>query len=280
MQTRPITLTIAGSDSGGGAGIQADLKTFALLGCFGTSAITAVTAQNTRGVQGVVMLETAFITQQIDSVAEDLRPAAVKTGMLGSHACVEAVAEAIERHRLVPLVVDPVMIAKGGDSLVDDDAVEAIRRRLLPLATIVTPNRFEAARLVGFEITDVEQAGIAARMICQELGAQACVVKGVREDTADQAIDTLYVRGKEDSIVRMVAPWQPPGQANTHGSGCTFSAAITAGLAQGLGLVAAVESAKAFTHAAIASSVRLGGGVSPVDHLAGKSHSPRSSTSR
>ncbi len=274
VQTRPITLTIAGSDSGGGAGIQADLKTFALLGCFGTSALTAVTAQNTHGVQGVAMLDPAFITRQIDSVADDLRPAATKTGMLGSRACVEAVADAIERHDLRPLVVDPVMIAKGGDSLVDADAIEAITRRLLPLATVVTPNRFEAARLVGFEILDAEAAIRAARIICTRLGAGACVVKGVRDATGAQVVDVLYVGGAGDCQM-LTAPWQAADQCNLHGSGCTYSAAIAAYLARGQDLRQALESAKAFIHAAIASPVRLGGGVSPVDHLASTDQQPQ-----
>lgn len=269
MTTRPITLTIAGSDSGGGAGIQADLKTFAMLGCFGTSAITAVTAQNTLGVQGVVMLDTAFITRQIESVAADLKPAATKLGMLGSRACVEAVADAIERLGLSPVVLDPVMIAKGGDSLVDEDAVEAIRQRLLPLATVVTPNRFEAARLVGFEIADLASAERAAVQICQKLGAGACVVKGVRDAGGEQVVDMLYVAGDAgEEPVRLSAPWQGPDRANLHGSGCTFSAAITAMLARGAPLPQAVHAAKQFIHAAITSPVRLGSGVSPVDHLA------------
>lgn len=266
MPTRPITLAIAGSDSGGGAGIQADLKTFAMLGCFGTSALTAVTAQNTRGVQDVAMLEPAMVVRQIDSIADDLRPAATKTGMLGSRACVQAVAGAIERHGLSPLVVDPVMIAKGGDSLVDDDAVEAIIRRLIPLATIVTPNRHEAARLVGFDITDTDAAARAAEIICDRLGAGACVVKGVRDAAGQTVVDTLHIRGGGGH--RLTAVWQPPGQHNAHGSGCTFSAAITAYLARGKPLLQAVESAKAFINAAITSPVRFGGGVSPVDHLA------------
>src|SRR5690554_6059895 len=193
MPTRPITLTIAGSDTGGGAGIQADLKTFAMLGCFGTSALTAVTAQNTRGVQGVAMLDPSLVVRQIDSIAEDLRPSATKTGMLGSRACVQVVAGAIERHGLSPLVVDPVMIAKGGYSLVDDDAIDAIIQRLIPLATIVTPNRLEAARLVGFDITDTGGAAKAAEIICDRLGAGACVVKGVRNASGAEVVDTLHI---------------------------------------------------------------------------------------
>lgn len=266
--TRPIALTIAGSDSGGGAGIQADLKTFAMLGCFGTSALTAVTAQNTHGVQGVVVLEPAFIVQQIDSVADDLRPAAVKTGMIGSPAGVEAVAAAIERHRLAPLVVDPVMIAKGGQRLVGDDTVAALMERLLPLATVVTPNRYEAARLVGFDVDTPAAAARAAECICTRLGAGACVVKGVYDPASDHAVDALYIGDSRAHRV-LTSAWREPGRCNMHGSGCTFSAAITAALAGGRSLGQAVQQAKDFIDAAIASPVRLGSGaVSPVDHLA------------
>lgn len=271
VTTRPIALTIAGSDSGGGAGIQADLKTFAMLGCFGTSALTAITAQNTHGVQGVIMLEPDFIVRQIDSIATDLRPAASKTGMVGSAAGVAAVAESIRRHRLSPLVVDPVMIAKGGQRLVDDEAIDAIVRHLLPLAAIVTPNRYEAERLVGFAVDGVDAAARAAETICTRFGAAACVVKTIRDqrDGRVVSVDLLYLGNGEHA--ELVSPWHEPPDCNTHGSGCTFSAALTAELARGLPLSKALDAAKDFANRAIGSPVRLGTGkVSPVDHLAGR----------
>ena len=264
--SRPVVLTIAGSDSCGGAGIQADLKTFAILGCHGASAITAITAQNTRGVQAVTRLDRDLIVQQIDAVADDLPIAALKTGMLGSAPIVAAVADAIERRQLSPLVVDPVMIAKSRAKLIDDDAINAIMTRLLPLATLVTPNRFEAQRLVGFDVDTVGEATRAAEVICDQFHAAACVVKGIRAERAGQpvAMDLFYQC--EDQPHAIVRPWRDDG--NSHGSGCTFSAAVAAHLARGLPLRHAMESARSLIDAAINSPVRLGGGVSCVDHLA------------
>jgi hydroxymethylpyrimidine/phosphomethylpyrimidine kinase len=272
LSTRPVALTIAGSDSGGGAGIQADLKTFTMLGCYGATALTAVTAQNTRGVQAAALLEPTLIARQIDSVATDLSPAATKTGMLGSVDIVETVAATIRRHGLAPLVVDPVMVAKSGDSLIDDDAVDAIVRLLLPLADIVTPNRHEAARLAGFPVETVDDARRAAGVICDRFGARACVVKAVRREDADGPVSVdvfCPAPGHPDGCRLLPHPWHATGQANTHGSGCTFSAAVTAELAKGREMEAALEAAVRFIDAAMASPVRYGSGISPVDHLAG-----------
>lgn len=263
----PVALTIAGSDSSGGAGIQADLKTFTVLGCYGASALTAVTAQNTEGVQAVQMLSVDLVERQIASVACDLPVAATKTGMLGSAAIIRAVADAARRHELFPLVVDPVMTAKSGDKLIDDEAVATLRDRLVPLATVVTPNRHEAARLCGFAVETVGDAARAAEMICVKLGAQASVVKGIRSAEAGRAVSIdAYCDGKQ--VHSLIHPWRET--ANTHGSGCTFAAAITAGLALGYDLPKALNLAKTCIDRALASEARWGHGKSPVDHLAVK----------
>lgn len=260
----PVALTIAGSDSSGGAGIQADLKTFTLLGCYGATVLTAITAQNTDGVQAARLLDADLVERQIASVALDLRVAATKTGMLGSSAIIRSVAQAARRHELFPLVVDPVMIAKSGDALIDDDAVGTLVGELLPLATLVTPNRHEAARLVGHPVEDLAAAEAAARKVCDGFGARACVVKGIHVEK--NAVDVLY-DGKQ--VHHVERPWR--GGKNHHGSGCTFSAAITAELAHGRSLPHAIDRAKTFIDAALASHVRLGHGTSPVDHFAGAS---------
>lgn len=267
--TRPIVLTIAGSDSSGGAGIQADLKTFTLLGVYGATALTAVTAQNTRGVQAATMLEPDLVARQIESVATDVPPAATKTGMLGAAAVVEAVAAAVERFQLSPLVVDPVMIAKSGDSLIADDAVDTIVRRLLPLAALVTPNRHEAARLAGMPVEAVEDAERAAETIVIRTGAAHCAVKAIREQRGGRAlaVDILFP-GPGGGPLRIEHPWHAEGQPNTHGSGCTFSAAVTAHLALGLEMEAALHAAVAFVDGALASPTRVGTGISPLDHFA------------
>ncbi len=262
-----VALTIAGSDSGGGAGIEADLKTFAVMGVFGAVAITAITAQNTRGVRAAHVLDPSWIEEQIDAVAGDLEVAATKVGMVGNAANVKIIARAIERHNLYPLVVDPVMVAKGGDSLIDDAAVSALCTKLMPLAAVVTPNRREAARLLGRgeAIADVFAAGEAAKGICRKFALRACIVKGIRRpnDQEGQAVDVLY-DGR--TLHEIVSDWRPT--ENTHGSGCTFSAAITAGLASGLELEPAVRQAKNVVSEAIRQTTGLGSGISPVNHLA------------
>lgn len=264
----PVAFTIAGSDSSGGAGIQADLKTFAALGCFGASAITAVTAQNTTGVQSARLMDVQLVREQIHSVAADLPIAATKTGMLGSVDIVEAVADAIEEHGLFrdrPFVLDPVMRAKSGDALIDDAAVDAVIRRLIPLADLVTPNRHEAARLCGFTVDDTGTAARAAETICATLGARACVVKGICASEAGNPVSIdFYCDGRD--VRPLIAPLHNGG--NTHGSGCTFAAAITALIAHGRPLAEAVHEAKRLIDAALASPMRLGHGISPVDHRA------------
>jgi hydroxymethylpyrimidine/phosphomethylpyrimidine kinase len=258
----PIALTIAGSDSGGGAGIQADLKTFHQLGVYGTSAVTLVTAQNTLGVTRVDLLPAAAVTAQIDAIAADLRPAAVKTGALGSAAGVDAAAEAIARHGLRPLVVDPVMLSKHGDPLLAADAVDALRRRLLPLATLLTPNLPEAAALLGggalASAADVE----AAARALAALGPAAVLVKG-GHGAGSEVADLLFARG---ACLWLRAPRVET--RHTHGTGCTYSAAITARLARGDALVGAVRAAKEWLARAIATAPGLGRGHGPVNHWA------------
>jgi hydroxymethylpyrimidine/phosphomethylpyrimidine kinase len=260
----PVALTIAGSDSSGGAGIQADLKVFNLLDVFGASVLTCVTAQNTTGVAAALALPLELIVQQIDTTVADIRPDAFKTGMLFSAAIIEQVAEAIRRHRLTNYVCDPVMIAKSQSSLIQEDAVQTLKRRLLPLASLVTPNRFEAARLAGMPLeamASVEAAVEAGRRI-MALGAAAVVVKGIPIDA--QRVDVLCQGGQ---VHRFVSPGVE--NAATHGSGCAYSAAITAGLARGLGLFESIERARSLVHRAISSIPGIGRGAQPVNLLTG-----------
>jgi len=260
----PVALTIAGSDSSGGAGIQADLKTFTVLGVYGASVLTALTAQNTRGVSAILPVPPAFVTQQIDAVAGDLKIAAVKTGMLNDRATVLAVVEGVRRHRIGPLVVDPVMVATSGDMLLQPDAVEAVRRKLLPLADIITPNLAEAARLLDRSPAVDEGEMLAQAQALLALGPKAVLLKGGHGEGSD-AVDILVVRGQ--APVRLSLPRIDTD--NTHGTGCTLSAAITAGLAKGESLVDAVDAAKRFVHAALTAGrgLKIGSGSGPVDHL-------------
>ncbi len=257
----PVALTIAGSDSGGGAGIQADLKTFAALGVHGTSAITAITAQNTVGVTDVLELPVRLIQEQIAAVVEDIGVQAAKTGMLSSSEIIEAVAAAITQHRLRNLVVDPVMVAKGGAKLLRDDAVDALRQRLLPLAAVVTPNLPEAEVLLSRRITTLPERRQAARDLVA-LGARAAVVKGGH---AEKDVIDVYWDGSQ--MVEL--PAMRVQTANTHGSGCVFSAAITAGLATGKEPLTAVRDAKAFITQAIENSLAIGHGHGPVNPMFG-----------
>jgi len=255
----PVAITIAGSDSGGGAGIQADLKTFAALGVHGTSAITAVTAQNTMGVSDYVELPAAMIRAQIDDVVRDLAPAAAKTGMLASPEIITVVAAAIEEHGIASLVVDPVMVAKGGAKLLRDEAVGELRTRLIPLAAIITPNLPEAEVLLGRPITSRDDRERAARDLVG-LGCRAAVVKGghAGEDADDVVFDGEALR------------WLPGNRietGNTHGSGCTFSAAIAACLARGSGMQDALQEAKLFVTEAIRHSLEVGHGHGPVNPM-------------
>lgn len=258
--TRPVALSIAGSDSGAGAGIQADLKTFAAFGVYGVTVITAITAQNTVGVRAVQEVDSDVISAQLDAVAEDFQIAALKTGMLSSAAIIETVTAGIERHRLGPLVVDPVMIAKSGDRLLREDAIDALRRRLVPLAAVVTPNIPEAEVLAGRSIRTRDDRLAAARAI-MELGAHAVVIKGGHAEDdpiVDLLLDSQGVH--EYRAARIVT-------TSTHGTGCTFSAAITAALAMGLDLPHAVAEARDYLSRALATVPGLGQGHGPLNHF-------------
>jgi hydroxymethylpyrimidine/phosphomethylpyrimidine kinase len=256
-----VVLTIAGSDSGGGAGIQADLKTFQRFGVYGTSALTLVTAQNTLGVRAVELLSPELVAQQIAAIVEDFEVRAAKTGALGSAAIVEAVAAALEEHALPRLVVDPVMISKHGDPLLDSAAVDVLKRRLFPKARLVTPNLHEAGALLGRAVGSEAEMRDAARAVC-DLGAAAALVKGGHLP-GGEAVDLLY-DGSE--FVRVTAPRiETP---HTHGTGCAYSAAIAALLARGETLVDAVRAAKDFISRAIAAAPGIGRGHGPVNHSA------------
>lgn len=253
-------LTIAGSDSGAGAGIQADLKTFAALGVYGTSAITAVTAQNTLGVAGVHVLPAEFVTLQIETVVSDIGCDAVKTGMLANVSIVEAVAAAIEALELPNLVVDPVMVAKGGDQLLDPDAVHAIRVSLLRLARVVTPNIPEAEVLAGMTIRSIDDMRAAGRQLLR-LGCHAVVVKGGHL-AGDESPDVL-VEATGDTTLS--APRVATG--HTHGTGCTFAAAIAARLALEDTLQDAVRRAKEYVTGSMQQGIDVGGGHQPLGHF-------------
>ena len=248
----PIALTIAGSDSGGGAGIQADLKTLAALGVHGTSAITCLTAQNPRGVRGVLATTPENLRQQIKAVFDELRPAAVKTGMLFSAELIGVVADFFKKRGRPPLVVDPVMVATSGARLLEPDAMRALTEHLLPLAALVTPNLDEAQLLLDFPIRDEEDLRTAARRLHAEFGC-AALVEGGHLRGAREAVDIFY-DGREELMLS--APFVRG--ISTHGTGCTYSAAITALLAQGCELPEAVTRAKEFITQAIAGSVRAG----------------------
>lgn len=252
-------LTIAGSDSGGGAGIQADLKTFAALGVYGASVITAVTAQNTRGVFAVQEIQPGVVAAQIDAVIDDIAPSAVKTGMLSSSRIVETVADRVRAHRLRHLVVDPVMVAKSGDPLLRAEAVTTLKELLLPLARVVTPNLPEAETLVGRRLTTDAEIRRAAEVIAG-LGPAYVVIKGGHRE--GDAIDLVY-DGSAFQTLRAARIDTP----HTHGTGCTFSAAIVAGLARGQDVVAAVAGAKEYLTGAIAQAYPIGEGHAPVHHF-------------
>ena len=258
---RPRALTIAGSDSGGGAGIQADLKTFAALGVFGMSAITAVTVQNTQGVSGYEELTPNVVADQIRAVVTDIGVDAAKTGMLASAGIVRAVADAVAGTAVPNLVVDPVSVSKHGHPLLADDAVGALRERILPLARIVTPNLPEASALAGFRVDSRELMQDAAETILA-MGPHAVLVKGGHLEGADRAED-LYFDG--DSMTWIDA--ERIDTANTHGTGCVLSAAITAYLARGDELFEAVRSGKAFVTEAIRNALAIGHGIGPVDPI-------------
>lgn len=254
-------LTIAGSDPSGGAGIQADLKTFAAHGVYGTTAITALTVQNTLGVTRVSAVDRVLVTAQIDAVVSDLGADATKIGMLANGALVDAVAEAIGRHRLAHVVIDPVFRATSGHALLDDAAIAPLIARLLPLADVVTPNTNEAGILTGEAVTSLdEMRRAAARLVA--LGARAAIVTGGHLD--GPAIDVCF-DGRTYTELRA----ERLGGPHTHGTGCTFSAAIAARLAQGDDLVTAARAAKAYVTRAIAQAPGLGHGRGPLQHFPG-----------
>jgi len=256
----PVALTIAGSDPSGGAGIQADLKTFHQFEVYGEAVITLLTVQNTVRVSRVDVVDPALVLEQLSAVIEDIPPGAAKTGALGSAAMVTAVARAAEHFRF-PLVVDPVMVSKHGLSLLPGDAVDAIRDQLLPRAYLITPNVPEAEALSGVNIASPEDARIAAERLIS-MGARTVLVKGGHLE--GDAIDVLFdgTQWHEFRAPRVITP-------HTHGTGCTYSAAITAGLANGLPLAEAVGRAKKFIHEAIRTNPGLGSGSGPVNHHAG-----------
>lgn len=254
-----VALTIAGSDPSGGAGVQADLKTFHQHGVYGTAVITLVTVQNTHGVRRVEILDASLVREQIDAVVSDIAPGAAKTGALGDLAVVETVAEAAE-HFEFPLIVDPVMISKHGVALLDEDARVAMRDLLVKRATLVTPNVPEASWLAGIDVVDRRSARAAAFAIA-ELGAWAVLLKGGHLG-GNEAVDLLCVNGQ---IVELSAP--RIDSPHTHGIGCTFSAAITARLALAEPLLSAVSDAKGWLTEAIMSPPLVGSGIGPVNHF-------------
>ncbi|EFM12893.1 phosphomethylpyrimidine kinase [Paenibacillus curdlanolyticus YK9] len=256
-------LTIAGSDSGGGAGIQADLKTFQELGVYGMTALTAVTAQNTLGVQGIYPMSVEAVQQQMDAIGEDIGTDAVKTGMLFNSDIIRGVSEKLVQYRWDKVVVDPVMIAKGGSVLLLEEAVRALRDILLPLSLVVTPNVPEAELIAGISIQGLDGRKEAARIIA-DLGARHVVMKGGHDESnPDEVIDLLF-DGRD--FYEFCGPRFVT--RHTHGTGCTFAAAVTAELAKGRTVVQAVELAKAFIQAAIAEPLRLGQGHGPTNHWA------------
>ncbi len=266
-QTRTsVALTIAGSDSGGGAGIQADLKVFSALGVFGTSVITALTAQNTREVRAIHDVPPAFIADQLNTVLDDIRIDAIKIGMLSRPETISTIAAILRPRELSNIVLDPVMVAKSGDKLLADESVEALRQELLPLATLITPNLPEAAVLLaGAEAADTAEMQAQAEQLLA-LGPQAVLIKGghLAGSASDESADLLLTPERARWL-----PAQRIATANTHGTGCTLSSAIAAGLAKGLDVPDAVTEAKAYITAAIKAADRLqvGSGHGPTHHF-------------
>ena len=263
--SRPIALTIAGSDSSGGAGIQADLKTFSALGVYGASVITALTAQNTQGVQGVHPVPPDFVSSQMRSVLDDLDVRAIKTGMLADAPIIRAVVDGLaERASSTPLVVDPVMVATSGDLLLAREAIATLKSTLIPRATLITPNLPEAAALLDEAVAETEAAARDQLFRLAKLGSRAVLLKG-GHGSGSEVVDLLATEA--GGVVRLAAP--RIATRNTHGTGCTLSAAIAGRLAIGEDLEQATRRAKAYVHAAIAAGVDLGvgRGNGPVDHL-------------
>ena len=256
----PRALTIAGSDSGGGARIQADLKTFAAFGVYGAAAVTAITAQNTLGVQAIQDIPAEVVAAQIDAVLSDIGADAVKTGMLFSTAIIEAVADRLRAHGVTRLVIDPVMVTKGGDRLLRTDAVDTLRELLLPLAAVVTPNAPEASVLADIDVVDESTAREAARRI-HAMGPRLVIVKGGH--LGGELSEDIVFDGATFEVLSAPRIDTP----HTHGTGCTFSAAIAAGLARGQSPLDAARAARAFLHGAIEHAEPLGAGHGPVNHL-------------
>jgi hydroxymethylpyrimidine/phosphomethylpyrimidine kinase len=257
-------LTIAGSDSGGGAGIQADLKTFAAIGCYGMSAITALTAQNTRGVSGIHAVPPTFAGQQIDAVLSDIGADAVKIGMLYSAELIAVVAGALKKHGARNIVLDPVMVAQSGDKLLQDDAIEAIKSHLMPLADVVTPNIPEASVLCGRRLEKWSDIESAAKMLAQ-CGSSSILIKG-GHGNENKSTDLLFL-ARENRFVRLTA--DRVETENNHGTGCTLSSAIASYMAKGKDIEDAVQKAKTFMNRAIAAGAayKLGHGHGPVHHF-------------
>ena len=261
--TTPVALTMAGSDSSGGAGIQADLKTFAALGVYGASVVTALTAQNTQGVTGIHQVPAEFVTSQIDAVFSDLRIGAVKIGMVAELSVISAIAAGLARWRPKHVVLDPVMVATSGDRLLRADAVEALRTRLIPLASLITPNLPEAAALLDEAVATTESAIADQGKRLLTLGARGVLIKGGHGQGAD-SIDYLVTAAGTIPLSARRVPTD-----NTHGTGCSLSSAITAGLAKGEEMETAVRNAKAWVSAAIAAADRfaVGHGHGPIHHF-------------
>jgi hydroxymethylpyrimidine/phosphomethylpyrimidine kinase len=263
MMMTPIALTIAGSDSGGGAGIQADLKTFSALGVYGASVVTALTAQNTKGVTAIHDVPAEFVRAQMDAVFSDLDVAAVKIGMVSQRTVIEAIAAGLERWRQSKIVLDPVMIATSGDKLLADDAIDVLKSALIPRALVITPNLPEAAALLDAPIArnETEMRDQGERLLA--LGPQAVLIKG-GHGSGVESVDLLI---EPTAFVRLAA--DRIATENTHGTGCTLSSAIAAGLAKGLPLTEAASAAKSYVTAALAAAnrIRIGSGHGPVHHF-------------
>ena len=257
-------LTIAGSDSGGGAGIQADLKTIAANGCYGMSVITALTAQNTVGVSGIHAVPVDFVQQQLEAVLSDIGTDAVKIGMLFSPELILTIAQVLDSFQVANIVLDPVMVATSGDKLLQDDAIEALKTALIPKADIITPNLPEASVLLGYEITNPAMVSQAAKELCK-LGCKNVLIKGGHLE--GQASDDLLYLSETDEMIFLSA--KRIDTNNTHGTGCTLSSAIAANIARGCGVAEAVQRAKDYIHGAIAAGAdySIGRGHGPVNHF-------------
>ena len=260
--TVPVALTIAGSDSGGGAGIQADLRTFAFHCVHGTSAITCVTAQNTLGVTRVDAMPVESVVAQIQAVVEDIGVQAVKTGMLLNQEIIAAVAQQVDALQLHNLVVDPVMVSRTGAQLIDNDAVKTLRDALIPKAAIVTPNRYEAQMLSGLQINSLDDMRAAAQIIHKSIGAKAVLVKGGGMQGGLRGVDIWFDGDKLETLTT-----KHVNTKNTHGTGCTLSAAIAANLAFGNSLFTAVRQAKDYVTTALSYALDIGKGQGPVGHF-------------